>query len=369
MPNYKLLLTLLLTVVCTEKTTLSSEHPSGYVTGAAIVRAAVLGATAYPGKEWWEQSQNQPLPSLPNAISWGLFAMQGKRYSMEDTHSHVLGFDGNPNHDFFAIYDGHGGTQTAMYAQAHLHEYIARSLNEPTSNSIEQKLTQAVEQFDQDLSQKNVKDGACAIAACILDKELYIINVGDSRAVLCSHGNAIDLSVDQKPDNPVERARIEQAGGTVRYSGGWKTPIYYNWNQPNSINTQQELDNYKNYIHTKHKGETVEWVDVWRVQGLAIARTLGDYAQKYYGKSQVIATPEITHHTIQPDDQFLILACDGVWDVLSSQEAVDIVKNALQENDNDPSIAAETLGKTAYDKGSDDNISAMVIIFPHNETQ
>lgn len=173
-------------------------------------------------------------------------------------------------------------------------------------------------------------DGSTAVSALIVNQTIYLANIGDSRAVLCSNGKAIDLSNDHKPSREDERQRIEKLGGKVIHYG------------------------------------------TWRVQGvLAVSRAFGDRRLKAY----VSAEPEIKQWSLQDGDDFLILASDGVWDVLSSQTAVDIVKASLCENGTDSSStngimtgasndikeAARRLTNHAYSSHSMDNITSLVI--------
>ena len=97
--------------------------------------------------------------------------------------------------------------------------------------------------------------------------------------------------------------------------------------------------------------------DVPRVNGiLAVTRAIGDKALFPY----VIPNPEIGEKTLTSDDDFLILACDGVWDVIDNQQAVDIVKIILRQQ-NDYGKAADALKNAALERGSTDNISVMVV--------
>lgn len=184
-------------------------------------------------------------------------------------------------------------------------------------------------------------DGSTAVSVLIVNRTVYCSNIGDSRAVLSCQGRAKDLSTDHKPSLDSERTRIEKLGGKVIYYG------------------------------------------TWRVQGvLAVSRSFGDRRLKTY----VSAEPEVTKHTLQEGDDFLILASDGLWDVLSSQAAVDIVKQALADtadmsNGNggegancfgDVKEAAKRLTNAAYAYHSMDNITALVVKldgYKHGELQ
>lgn len=137
---------------------------------------------------------------------------------------------------------------------------------------------------------------------------LYTANVGDARLVLCRGGKALRLSYDHKGSDPIEAARITNSGGIM----------------------------YGN-----------------RVNGmLAVTRSLGDA----YMKSLVTGNPYTTRTVIGTADEFLIVACDGIWDVCTDQEAVDLVRNIM-----DPKKASQTLVKYAIDNFSSDNITCMVI--------
>jgi len=98
---------------------------------------------------------------------------------------------------------------------------------------------------------------------------------------------------------------------------------------------------------------------------IAVSRSIGDIMfkdeQYLQGKvSGLTAEPEIQQLELTPEDEFLILACDGVWDVFSHQEAVDFARPRLQKS-NDPNTVAEQLTKEAFDKGSQDNITTMIV--------
>lgn len=144
-------------------------------------------------------------------------------------------------------------------------------------------------------------DGVGCTAVCILitDTEVVCANAGDSRAVLCRGGKAIDLSKDHKPNDELERRRIETAGGRIE-----ETSV----------------------------GDRV----MYRVNGnLNLSRSIGDLAFKKRPElgpeHQVIsATPDVVHMQLREDDEFVVLACDGVWDVKTSQEACDFVRARLE---------------------------------------
>ncbi|KAL8835755.1 MAG: hypothetical protein Q9170_003187 [Blastenia crenularia] len=140
---------------------------------------------------------------------------------------------------------------------------------------------------------------------------LYTANVGDARIVLCRNGKALRLSYDHKGSDENEGKRISNAGGLI-------------------------LNNRVNGV-------------------LAVTRALGDS----YMKDLVTGHPYTTETVIQPDiDEFLILACDGLWDVCSDQEAVDLVRHTQ-----DPQVASKQLVDHALARFSTDNLSCMLVRF------
>nr|KJB55147.1 hypothetical protein B456_009G065500 [Gossypium raimondii] len=164
---------------------------------------------------------------------------------------------------------------------------------------------------------QNRDAGSTASTAILVGNRLLVANVGDSRAVICRGGNAIAVSRDHKPDQSDERQRIENAGGFVM------------------------------------------WAGTWRVGGvLAVSRAFGDRHLKQY----VVADPEIQEEKIDNSLEFLILASDGLWDVVSNEEAVAMIK-PIQ----DPEQAAKQLMQGAYQRGSADNITCVVVRFLVNQ--
>ncbi|KAK1023754.1 mgpp2cl-1, protein phosphatase 2C-like protein 1, partial [Friedmanniomyces endolithicus] len=146
---------------------------------------------------------------------------------------------------------------------------------------------------------------------------LYTANVGDARIVLCRNGKALRLSYDHKGSDENEGKRIAGAGGLI-------------------------LNNRVNGV-------------------LAVTRALGDA----YMKDLVTGHPYTTETVIQPDiDEFMILACDGLWDVCSDQEAVDLIRTTQ-----DPQYASRQLVEHALARFSTDNLSCMVVRFDSKAVQ
>lgn len=149
---------------------------------------------------------------------------------------------------------------------------------------------------------------------------LMVANAGDCRAVLCQKGLAISMSQDHRPTNSLERRRVEQLGAYVE-------------------------DGYLNGV-------------------LSVTRALGDWDIKSQGNdgapSPLISNPEFTQLVLTEDDEFFILGCDGIWDVMSSQRAVNIVRRGLKKHDN-PEQCAKDLVKESLWLGAHDNLTVVVV--------
>ncbi|MCL7041695.1 hypothetical protein MKW94_013721 [Papaver nudicaule] len=149
---------------------------------------------------------------------------------------------------------------------------------------------------------------------------MLIANVGDCRAVLGKRGRAVELSKDHKPNCTSERLRIEKLGGIV-------------------------FDGYLN-------GQ------------LSVARAIGDWHMKGPKGSTgpLSAEPELHESLLTEEDEFLIMGCDGLWDVMSSQCAVTITRKELMLH-NDPEKCSKELVKEALKRNTCDNLTVVVVCF------
>lgn len=329
------------------------------------------------------------------------------RRTMEDTHAYLYNFlstpapnyspdksrgsisDGSSSLDqpivetdngYFAIFDGHAGTFAADWCGKKLHLLLEDTIRRNPNTPIPELLDQTFTLVDQQLEKLPLKNSGCTAVIAVLRWEdrvpnahsstgstlfapaavsavknsnensdrqtdststagsettsqaegvqeqavearlrndasrqrvLYTANVGDARIVLCRNGRALRLSYDHKGSDENEGRRVASAGGLI-------------------------LNNRVNGV-------------------LAVTRALGDA----YMKDLVTGHPYTTETVIQPDqDEFLILACDGLWDVCSDQEAVDLVRGIQ-----DPQAASKTLVDHALARFSTDNLSCMIVRF------
>jgi len=243
----------------------------------------------------------------------GVYSIQGARHHMEDAYQAVVDIKGDSSCGFYGVFDGHGGHRASDFTAESLHKLI---LKEKYDSEPVQSLQNAFRDLDYEwltlASRNSYDDGSTAISVLIVNRTVYVANVGDSRGVLSHSGKAVDMSNDHKPTRDDEKKRIQDLGGRVIFYG------------------------------------------TWRVEGvLAVSRAIGDRRLKKY----VSAVPEIMERRLTHEDEYLILATDGVWDVLSSQDAVDVVASC----NGNMKEAARKLTESAYKRGSMDNITSMVI--------
>ncbi|XP_043697671.1 probable protein phosphatase 2C 9 [Telopea speciosissima] len=249
-------------------------------------------------------------------IKYGFSLVKGKaNHPMEDFH--VAKFVQNKGHELglFAIYDGHLGDSVPAYLQKHLFSNILKE--EEFWTDPNRSISKAYERTDQSILSHSPdlgRGGSTAVTAIVINgRKLWIANVGDSRAVLSRGGQAIQMSTDHEPNT--ERGSIENRGGFVSNMPG----------------------------------------DVPRVNGqLAVSRAFGDKSLKSHLRSD----PDIQNADIDSNTDLLILASDGLWKVMSNQEAVDIARKIK-----DPQRAAKQLTAEAVNRDSKDDISCVVVRF------
>ncbi|XP_072954636.1 probable protein phosphatase 2C 68 [Typha angustifolia] len=313
----------------------------------------------------FSEEGGSPDPAIPSVsgsssgrppVAFGLVSLPGRSRVMEDAVSVRPGFfcrqDGSPL-DFFAVFDGHGGCHVSALCKERMHVLLSEELARQ-SDSPEDTWRAAVARGFARMDELALAACACgcvgpppcacdrsgfksdivgstAVVAMVACDRILVANCGDSRAVLSRDGEAIPLSDDHKPDRPDELARIEAAGGRVIFVNGA------------------------------------------RVHGiLAMSRALGDK----YLKPEVISDPDIKIVERTNKDECLIIASDGLWDVIPNDLACNVARRCLEESENavaaldeelvqesDPrcSLAATLLARLALGRMSADNISVIVV--------
>lgn len=255
-------------------------------------------------------------------------SFQGKRPTNEDEHliyQNLESFNNNHNSvDIIGVFDGHGGPLVSKYAKDTLPKFFIKKNPKLFFDSqyTAKYINKVFKNFNSILEKDHPRAASYSGSTCCMGiitkdnkgKILWIINAGDSRAVLANKsGIAIPLSKDHTPNTPEERARIEAIEGG-------KEKIY-------------------------HDG------GVWRVVDLSLSRALGDLEANPY----VTPMPQVYRYRLHPDDKHIIIGCDGVWDVLSNQDAVDILKTAPKRSN-----LAKLIAEEALKRGTSDNVTVVV---------
>jgi protein phosphatase 2C len=248
--------------------------------------------------------------------------------------------------DFYGVFDGHGCSHVAEACRDRMHELLAEELSsdgaEPREEREPEAWTAAMERcfarMDAEVTSSGGRAaaaasdscrcdahkcdhvGSTAVVAVVEERRVVVAHCGDSRAVLCRGGGGagpVALSSDHKPDRPDEQERIESAGGRVIF---WEGA---------------------------------------RVLGvLAMSRAIGDG----YLKPYVSAVPEVTVTDLADDDECLILASDGLWDVVSNEAACEVARACLRRGrEKWCAEAAALLTKLALARRSADNVSVVVV--------
>lgn len=302
--------------------------------------------------------------------SYAFSGMQGWRMTMEDAHLvctdiPVEGRDQNlsKGHAIFGVLDGHGGDFTSEFAAGHfmtvfssnqyLQKYARMNPDDqsdvPGVECLRQTLAQTFANLDVEIRKRQNKrndaflsqskqqgsadeparvkferSGSTCIVVLVTPSHIICANAGDSRAILRRSGNVLPLSFDHKPNNIPEMERIDLAGGFVKCK---------------------------------------------RVDGdLAVSRGLGDFSYKSHEslpveRQKVIPDPEFVVYPRSKEDEFMILACDGIWDVASNEQCSTFVQTLLDEGETDLGLICEEALDTCLDKNSRDNMTIAMVSF------
>jgi protein phosphatase 1L len=240
---------------------------------------------------------------------------RGGRPYQEDRHDMIKGI-GQDDSSLYAVFDGHGGMKAAQFCKENLLRHVVNDSNfigEPCK-ALERAFFRTDAEFSATAKIKALTDGTTAIVAVTHGKKIYVANAGDSRCIMIQKGGRCrHMSVDHKPNREDEEKRIRQLGGKVVHWGRW------------------------------------------RVQGvLAVSRAIGDVALQPY----VTCEPEIQEKDIGPEDEYLVLASDGVWDVLRNDDVAKLVWSVASK---DFVNVAKMLCSEALIMGSTDNVTAVVV--------
>uniref|UniRef100_A0A5B6Z995 PPM-type phosphatase domain-containing protein n=1 Tax=Davidia involucrata TaxID=16924 RepID=A0A5B6Z995_DAVIN len=275
-----------------------------------------------------------------------MFTQKGRKRINQDAMTVWENFTGEKDMFFCGVFDGHGpsGHKVARYVRDLLPSKLSSSfkhskINEsngsdddnegsssnnnksdnivdgndddnchnPFFSSWKTSLIKSFEEMDEELCADMNFDSYCSgtTAVTILKQgnHLVISNLGDSRAVLCTRGNKnqlvpVQLTVDLKPNLPGEVERIRNCRGRV-------------------FAMDEEPEVFR------------VWMPDHNCPGLAMARAFGDFCLKDFG---LISVPQVTYRKLTNRDEFIVLATDGVWDVLTNNEVIKIVASARKRS-------------------------------------
>jgi serine/threonine protein phosphatase PrpC len=235
----------------------------------------------------------------------GIFSEINQRKQQEDRFCHCDVDGGN----LYAVYDGHLGSEVADFLANNFHEYFRK-----TSGSIRERMIQTFQNVDNDEVIKKYKHcGAAAAIVFIKDNIAHCAHVGDARIVLESDGSVAFATIDHKPDRADEYVRIEDKKGA------------------------QFADSMKDF--------------------LILSRSFGDHG---FNKDVMIAEPDYKEIELTQECKFLLLGTDGLWSVMSNEEATGIL-HAQRSQVQDMNLLAKMLGMCAIKKNSKDNITVMLV--------
>jgi len=273
-----------------------------------------------------------------NLVSMSIHSvsMKGKRNANEDKHTTIVNFDSS-NKDwansapinYYAVYDGHGGKFVSKFLNDHLPScFLDKRVEYPLKKTF---VKQVYEYWQNMLKTQHLKNAANTGSTCLVvihykhenSEYLNILNTGDSRAMICRNNIGISLTKDHKPDWPEEYARIKALGGDIVWDG---------------------FD--------------------FRIKDLSVSRAFGDINAEPF----LTCIPDIYRYKITSDDKFIVLACDGLWDVFNCQDVANFILKNCFDITNNTRInkhinIAKRLGELAIAKGSTDNITIIIVFF------
>ncbi|KAG3089628.1 hypothetical protein PI125_g17950 [Phytophthora idaei] len=307
----------------------------------------------------------------------GVTSLLGVRSAMEDVcccipdlNAHLK--DDQPHHQrqsFYALFDGHSGVRAATFSNQRLVSYLTshEAFMSDTRLAFEECFARIDREFLQKADEESLDDGTTAAVVLIRGNRLITANIGDCRAVVSIGGQALDIIEEQTPGRPDERERIEKQGGWVKEE------------RELQLSKLHSMDLSDPEIQQRAE-RVVKWVTIYRVNGeLAVSRAIGDIDYKGEALSKyeywafpeghdrvfhgdlVISVPECQEIEITPEFDFLILACDGLWDTIKSKEAVKYVADRLNEGYS-AKQASQSLANLAIRSGSSDNVSVVIVM-------
>eukprot|EP01006_Ploeotia_vitrea_P020904 TRINITY_DN53229_c0_g1_i1.p1 TRINITY_DN53229_c0_g1~~TRINITY_DN53229_c0_g1_i1.p1 ORF type:complete len:651 (+),score=-15.72 TRINITY_DN53229_c0_g1_i1:141-1955(+) len=312
-----------------------------------------------------------------NRYDFGVSEEKGFRQTMEDSsviiqHLNIGALSSSKMfcpQSFFGVFDGHGGDQASQYLSQKLHVNIATSLSNSapellnilSNNNTDDRsgsregrryelmdeivnkcLKESFAKTDADFiaCSKDAQHGSTATTCIILGQRLYCANVGDSRTILCRKFQAIPLSVDHKPGREDESKRIRDAGGFVIN---------------NRVMGELAVSRAFGDAEFKKGIQSIIGPD-------ELIKNDGHEEDKNWDQPLVIAEPEIQTVTVTESDQFVLLACDGLYDVFTNDEIISFVLAQLKEHGDTQRCCQNLTIEAIRKRNSRDNVSVVLVI-------
>ncbi|XP_054001388.1 serine-rich adhesin for platelets-like [Hylaeus anthracinus] len=264
-----------------------------------------------------------PSTPLPQVIAGGnkncRRRMEDRYVVIHDLHT-MFGIEDDSVANYYAVFDGHGGQDAAVYSATHLHQYLAESIYYPTDpeRALREAFIETDTQFIEKSKTQKICGGTTAVCTLLLNKKLYVAWVGDSSAMLIKRDSVVQLVNPHRLQRKDEVRRIQKMGGVVMESMG-----------------------------------------IMRVNGvLSVSRAIGDVRYKPF----VTGEPEVKCVHLDGTEDFLVVATDGLTDYLNSSEVLTVLYHEIQRDPSGLKRAHRILLRWAKREGSKDNITLVVVL-------
>lgn len=260
-------------------------------------------------------------------------SLKGERPSNEDAHNiiHALHNDDKDmaRVNYYGVYDGHGGKFVSNFLSENIPQFfISNKVTYPLDINYVNNVYDKIQSILFTKYEKMATDcGSTCLIVCHFKDEnnqefLNVMNTGDSRCVLCRNNLGIPLTRDHKPDWPDEMNRITKLGGQIKKDGA-----------------------------------------TYRINDLSVSRAFGDKESSKF----VTHRPDLYKYKLTKKDKFMIIACDGLWDVINPQEATNMVLKNCYDTDmnriNKKVNISRKLAEMAIELESGDNVTCIVVFF------
>lgn len=298
-----------------------------------------------------DESSSDPFKGLSFKVGVAENKNVTYRSKMEDVHTYIANFAERVDWGYFAIFDGHAGKDTARWCGNNLHTILEQEINSEFAKAQEtgqatdlrQHLCNSFIKADESIKKEGSGSSGSTAAVAVLRWETR-----DGKQIPQSKGNSGESKFDFIPSDNHKRMLYTSNVGDLRlilYRGGKPYRLSYD----HKASDKNEINRIRDVGGLIMKN---------RVNGvLAVTRSLGDS----YMKELVIGNPFTTATEITKEDEFIIIACDGVWDVISDSKACSFVSNFFEKEANDPQLAAKKLCQLAIENSTTDNVTVMIV--------